>query len=317
MKGKGSVVLRLVIGCGVLVLLAAASAGWMVWRRPLTVDARISRLALKRAGLRAATVTTPSGSMSFFEGGAGPPMVLVHGAGDQAGAWARVVPQLASDYRLLIPDLPGHWRSDPRDGPIGIDQILVGLAALIHARCPRERVTLVGNSLGAWVSMLWAIEHQDRVACVVAVNGGPLVQANPKVNLFPQTREEARATMAGLTGPSSPPIPGWVLDDIVRHSNHGPAARLAATASTMAAFLLDGRLDQLEVPVELVWGEADQLMTVEYADRMLGQLPHARLHLVAGCGHVPQRECPGRFVTALRSALTPPPESAAPAEVEP
>jgi pimeloyl-ACP methyl ester carboxylesterase len=81
---------------------------------------------------------------------------------------------------------------------------------------------------------------------------------------------------------------------------------LAATADGMDSYLLDGRLDQVTVPVELLWGEEDGLMTVAYARRLLDGLPAARLHLVAGCGHIPQRECPDRVVRVLIDALEQP-----------
>jgi 3-oxoadipate enol-lactonase len=168
-------------------------------------------------------------------------------------------------------------------------------------------VIVVGNSLGAWVGMLYAREHPERVARLVAVNGGALSQLDPAVNLFPKNREEARETMAGLMGPATPPVPGFVLDDIIRHAREGPAGRLAATASEMPKYLLDGNLDAVTVPVELVWGDADALMTMDYAQRLLDGLPRARLHPVHGCGHVPHRECPGRFAETLRSALESPP----------
>ncbi|NIQ53267.1 MAG: hypothetical protein GWN85_07240, partial [Gemmatimonadetes bacterium] len=76
----------------------------------------------------------------------------------------------------------------------------------------------------------------------------------PAVNLFPRTRDEARDTMHGLMGPNSPEVPGFVLDDVVRWARVGPAARFAATAADLERWLLDGRLDEVRVPVELVWG---------------------------------------------------------------
>ena len=118
--------------------------------------------------------------------------------------------------------------------------------------------------------------------------------------------------MEGLTGPATPMPPGFVLDDVVRHAREGPLARVAATAADMFNYLIDdSALDQVQVPVELVWGDADDLMTMEYAQRLMDGLPAARLHPVHGCGHAPQRECPDRFLEALGAALAqPPPEPA-------
>ena len=303
-------VLRIVLGLGVLVLVSFVASVWMIWKRPLTVDAMFSRLALGRLGFEKTRIATPAGRMTVWEGGAGPCMVLLHGAGDQAGAWARMVPPLLATYRVIIPDLPGHRKSEPRSGPLSVGQVLAGVESLMETRCGGEQTILVGNSLGAWIAMLYAREHPDRVERVVAVNGGALRAVNPTVNLFPADREEARATMKALMGPATPPIPGFVLDDIVRHARRGPAGRLAQTADEMDAYLLDGRLHEVVVPVELVWGDADGLLTLAYAQRLLDGLPRARLHPVHGCGHVPHRECPDKVLEALTKALSlPPPEA--------
>jgi pimeloyl-ACP methyl ester carboxylesterase len=303
----GKKILRVILALLVLGAVLVIAGAWMIWKRPLTVDAFMSRQALEIRGLEVRELTTESGRMTVWEGGSGQPMVLLHGAGDQAGAWARIVGGLVDGYRVIIPDLPGHWKSDPRSGPIHMAQLLDGLDRVMEECCGAKPAVIVGNSMGAWLGFLYARENPERVDRLVAVNGGPLIEPEPKVNIFPTTRDEARETMKGLMGPASPLIPGYVLDDIVRRTANGPAARFAQTAPEMGAYLLDGKLDEVAVPVELVWGEADQLMTLDYAQRMVDGLSRARLHPVKGCGHVPQRECPDRFLDALRSAMAQPP----------
>ncbi len=303
----GKYIIKVIIAVLVLAAITVIAGAWMVWKRPLTIDAWMSRLALKINGLEKHELDTESGRMTVWEGGSGPTLVLLHGAGDQAGAWARTIGGLISDYRVVIPDLPGHGGSDPHSGPIHMEQLLDGIDRVMDAYCADEPVTIIGNSMGAWLGFLYARDNPGRVERLVAVNGGPIVELNPRVNIFPTTRDEARATMKGLMGPASPPIPGFVLDDIVRRTTNGPAARFAQTAGEMGPYLLDGRLDQVTVPVELVWGAADQLLTIDYAQRMVDGLPRARLHPINGCGHVPQRECPLRFLEVLTEALAAPP----------
>jgi pimeloyl-ACP methyl ester carboxylesterase len=163
------------------------------------------------------------------------------------------------------------------------------------------------------MAMLYAHDYPDRVARLVAVNGGAIREDNPAVNLYPATREEAGEMMKGLMGPATLPFPGFVLDDMIRWSRVGPAGRLkgrlADAGDQIDAYLLDDRLDEVVVPVELVWGDADGLFTLDYAQRLLDGLPRARLHTVHGCGHVPHRECPDKTLEAIQAALAmPPPE---------
>jgi pimeloyl-ACP methyl ester carboxylesterase len=316
----GKKFLKILLAIGVLIVIGIIASVVMVWKRPLKVDAHFSRMALRNIGFDKSSIATPEGRMTVWEAGSGPCMVLLHGAGDQAGAWARMVRPFVEDYRVVIPDLPGHWKSDPRSGPLGIDQVLAGVEAVMVSPCVDEGAILVGNSMGAWAGMLYAHKHPDRVARLVAINGGAIREDNPAVNLYPKTREEAAETMKALMGPATLPFPGFVLDDVIRWSRVGPAGRLAArlvdAGDEIDAYLLDDRLNEVVVPVELVWGDADGLFTLDYAQRLLDGLPRARLHPVHGCGHVPHRECPDKVIEVLQSALAmPPPELAIEEEI--
>jgi pimeloyl-ACP methyl ester carboxylesterase len=111
-----------------------------------------------------------------------------------------------------------------------------------------------------------------------------------------------------------------VLDDIVRNMASGPPARLAqwftSEDTDPGRWVLDGRLDVVAVPADLVWGDADEVMDMDYAERMMDGLPAARLATIKDCGHVPHRECPDRFLDVLEAALAQPPPEPAP-EPEP
>jgi len=318
MAGKPGVLLKLFIGFCVMVGVLLIIATWMFFRRPLTLDAWFSRVALSLVGFEKHGIQTARGEITYFEGGDGPTLVLLHGAGDQAGAWARIVQPLQTTHRLVIPDLAGHGDSDPAEGPLGIDVVLASAEAVLDDCCGEEPVTLVGNSMGAWVAMLYARDHPDRVSRIIALNGGAIEEKEPQVNLFPTNREEARRTMEGLMGTSAGLIPDHVLDDVVRHARTGPAARLAATAESMRPYLLDDRLHEVTTPVNLVWGDADGLLTLAYAQRLLDGLPAAQMTVLVDCGHVPHRECPNDVVETFQKILaSDPPSPVAPAEPDP
>jgi abhydrolase domain-containing protein 6 len=313
MAGKPGMLLKLFALFCIAVGIALVVATWLFFKRPLLMDAWFSRFALSAAGLEDHHVDGPTGRLTWFEGGHGDTtLVLLHGAGDQAGTWARTITPLVERYRVVVPDLAGHGKTDPKDGPIGVDQVLATASATLDQCCADQPVVLVGNSLGGWIAFLLAMERPDQVERIVAVNGGPLRHENPTVNLFPTNREEARQTMEALMGSSVDQIPGTVLDDIARYSQVGPAARLAETADAMEPFLLEGRLHEVTTPVDIIWGESDELLPLDYAQRLLDGLPAARMATIANCGHVPHRECPTLLVERLLGALNQaPPESVA------
>ena len=297
---------RVGIAAALVILLVVASALLFLWKRPLTVYALMNSRALASAGFSRSDVPCSLGPQSAWTAGSGQTLVLLHGAGDSAGTWSSVVKPLAPRYRIVIPDLAGHGRSAPRVGPISVGQVLEGLEAIMQ-QGPQDPAVIVGNSLGAWVALLYARQHPERVARLVLVNGGALAGDRPDLSLTPKTREEAAALMTQLRDARAQPIPGFVLDDVVRQAQTGPLARLAQTAGEMGQYLLDGKLGEIKAPVDLVWGESDRLFPLAYARRMMVQLPAARLTTIPGCGHVPPQECPSRFGSALSDVLTMPP----------
>jgi pimeloyl-ACP methyl ester carboxylesterase len=293
-------------------LLALVAAGglatvWLFVKRPLEMFAWFARRALRKAGLKKVVVPAPAGPQTAFVGGSGPVLVLLHGVGDNAGTWFHVARSLVARYTLVVPDLAGHGESAPAAGPIPFADLFGGLEAVVEQQAGSKRVTLVGNSLGAWIAMVFAARHPERVERVVAVNGGPLMGSGGGPSLLPRSREEARETMARLRDPGSPAIPANVLDDMVRRGPTGPIARFMGTAASMGTWLLnEDQLRALALPVRLVWGVSDQLFTLEYAKRMAALLPDVELIPVERCGHIPQQEAPVRFEAALLRALQDP-----------
>ena len=292
-----------------IVIVAAGAAiaiwvGWMFRFRPLTVFGWQTRFALRIAGLKRHTVATPVGPQVAFMGGEGPVLVLLHGAGGQAGTWFRVARELAKTHRLIVPDLAGHGGSAPASGPIEVRQVLEAAEAVTSTLASGDRVTLVGNSLGAWIAMLIAHRHPERVAMAVCVDGGAIRGPDLREYLLPRNRSEARGSLARTRDPERPPVPGFVLDDIVRQAQTGPLARFAATAATMEAYTLsETQLHEITVPVRLIWGASDRLVPIEYAQRMAKALPDATLVTLDRCGHAPPLECPDKLLAALRSAM--------------
>ena len=293
---------KITLACAVAVLAAVATAALVFYTRPLATLAWLGRRRLSAARFEKHFHASAVGPQCVFSGGGGGPVVLVHGAGDQAGGWAKVAPRVAKSFAVVAVDLAGHGESAPAEGPLSFATLLAGFDGAMK-EVPQGKVTLVGNSLGAWVATVWAKEHPERVQHLVLVNGGPLLGDRPDLTLQPKNRAEADRTLQALRDPSAPMIPDFVVDDIIRVAATGPIARLAAEPKNLSAYLLDGKLSGFDVPVDLLWGASDKLVSLDYARRLAAQLPAARLTTIDRCGHAPAVECPERFTEALLKVL--------------
>jgi pimeloyl-ACP methyl ester carboxylesterase len=283
-------------------LLGAAIA---VFRHPLAVTVWLRRRELRRSGFVKSQVPTSIGPQTVWQGGQGRGLVLLHGAGVEAGTWYKVAPALSHQYRLLMPDLAGHGESHPAAGALSLSTLVAGLEEVLDtAEWKPQEIILVGNSLGAWITLLYANKHPARVKRVVLISGGPVKKLPGDVTLTPKTREEARRAFDAVLDPSTRRPPGFVLDDVIRRSNNGPIARLnAAGEEDIAKHLLDGELSRFPCPVDLLWGESDRLVPLDYARELQHKLPGARLTVLEKCGHAPQLERPQTLLDAFTRIL--------------
>lgn len=288
------------------IALAAAAAGIAAFYfEPVGIGMALARQGLGRIGLERHTLEAPTGRLVYWIGGSGgETVVLVHGMGNQAGSWVKVAADLARRSELVIPDLPGHGDSEPTRGPLGLGQEVAGLGAVVDAVSPIEPVTLVGNSMGGWVSMLYAADHPDRVAHLVLLSSAGLEHDLGEIELVPETPEEARRLVAAMSPPGAPMPADFVLRDLVETIAEGASPRLVEGFDPV--FLVDRRAERITTPADVVWGSEDRLLPPELGRRLAALLPRARYFEIEGCGHIPQQQCPRALVELLEDLLAGP-----------
>lgn len=94
-------------------------------------------------------------STTVLEGGDGPPVVLLHGAGEFAACWLRVLPDVVQAHRVVVPDLPGHGASAVAGDPPDAERVAAWLGELIARTCPSPPA-LVGHGLGGAIAARFA-----------------------------------------------------------------------------------------------------------------------------------------------------------------
>lgn len=107
-------------------------------------------------------------ALSLLEGGAGAPVILLHGYPQNALCWARVAPALAASHRVIVPDLRGYGASDAPPDDAGHSvyskrRMAQDIVALMDA-LELEGATVIGHDRGARVAYRLALDHPGRVA---------------------------------------------------------------------------------------------------------------------------------------------------------
>ncbi len=229
----------------------------------------------------------------YWTGGTGEEtLVLLHGINDQAGTWAPVIAALAQRYRLIVPDLPGHGESEPRNGSIAISNVVVHVASILDHEDARDFI-LAGNSFGAWMAILYTLAHRDRVKRLFLESGGGL--AIPlAVPLIAQDRDTAVMILQAIYGRNYVPQ-DWAIDGLLARAADAPILRL----TELREHLVDNKLVAIDVPTTLIWGEQDGVLPLTYARTLQGKIAGAKLEIIEGAAHIPHLQQPQRFLACL------------------
>ena len=244
---------------------------------------------------RSTTVTVHGAGIALVDRDRTRPFLLLHGGGGSATmtGFADLLAE-RTHSRVLLPTHPGFGGTTRPDSLRTTRDLAAAYVALIE-ELDLSDVTVIGNSFGGWVAAEIALAHSPRVRGAVIVDGiGIEVEGHPLTSVaglapaelhklsFHDPAKAPRARAAGGTGP-------------------GPDIRaLAAYAGpTMSDPTLLGRLSDLDLPVQVIWGESDGIVDPEYGKAYAAALPRSTFTLVPRTGHLPQLETPDELLGAI------------------
>jgi pimeloyl-ACP methyl ester carboxylesterase len=246
------------------------------------------------------TVAVAGRAAGWLETGAGPPLVLLHGAGGAADLWGPQLEGLGSAARVIAPDLPGHG---PLAGPGR--QSVAAYAAWVEAFLDAlglDRIVLGGHSMGGAIAQALALGRPGRLRGLVLVGTGARLRVLARIlALLGERPPEGRSLIQGLSyAPAAPAERVAVADRVL-----GETAPLVTLGDYLACDRFDaiGRVDAIRVPTLVVAGLEDRLTPPRFARYLAGTIPGARLVEVAAAGHFPQLEAPAVVSEAIRDFL--------------
>ena len=232
-------------------------------------------------------------------------VVLVHGFGASITEWKGLIPVLTdAGYRVVAIDLKGHgWTSrPPGDYSIAAQaQLLLSLLDQLGV----GRFAIVGHSWGSAVSLHVAADVPERVSHIVLYNGmfygdqQPVIFSWSRVPVlgeivygaFYTERQDEKMSFA-FYNPDK-----FVTEDVVERLEEyldrpGTVAATLAGIRAMDFTDLEQQYRQIDKPVLVIWGEEDEVTPLEWGQRLVNELPNARMFVVPLCGHLPMIEVP-------------------------
>ena len=273
-----------------------------------------------------------------MHGGRGAPVVFVHGLGSSGYMeWRYTLEPFAANHRVLAPDLPGYGRTDKPRVRYTIGYFARFVQRYMHERGLRS-ASVIGASLGGRVALELALEEPRMVRRLVLVNtlglGRPQVRmaqmayglvtiprvgeavmgfARDALSWAPRTMiRRVAARYAGSSADLERTMDDSYLNDLREmYATEGfPNAYLSTVRSLVNPRALLGghhdvtrRLNELKIPVQLIWGADDPLFPLAHAERAHTLIERSELAVIDGAGHSPQAERPEEFNRVLHRFL--------------
>ncbi|MDX1659963.1 MAG: alpha/beta hydrolase [Nitriliruptorales bacterium] len=278
---------------------------------------RLCARLLAAAPLAERTEVLSGVTTAIYEGGEGPPMVLLHGQGEIWAVWMPVLDDLVRTHRLIVVDLPGHGASLDVDGKLDGDRLMRWVDELIDATCDAPPV-LAGHLLGGAIAARYAVDHSERLSHLVLVDSMGLNWFRPSPRFaIPMVRFMANPTAESRdrlfdqcfvdfdqTGDNFGELWGDLRDYALAVAK--TPANDAALKSMMPRLgipaISSKDRDRITAPTTLIHGRHDLQVPLKAA-RKASERHGWPLHVIDGAADDPAAEQPEAFVAALRSAL--------------
>jgi pimeloyl-ACP methyl ester carboxylesterase len=276
-------------------------------------------------------IAEPSLRVQVLEGGQGEPVLLLHGGDGVAAQWEPLLSRLSSGFHIYAPDRPGCGLTDMfnyRDVPLlehAVNFVRTTMDAL-----GLKTANLVGNSMGGYFALVFALAYPERVKRLVTVGepagssatiptGNRLLAMRGLNGLMYATvmRPGVSATYEGfkriLVAHPDRLSPAYL--DCCTAASEIPGATeswltlledcsITSGRSTLT-YSLRPELPKLSMPTLLIWGDKDSFGPPSLAKEMAQSIPHGRAEVVPDAGHLAWLDQPetvaGLIANFLRS----------------
>jgi len=236
----------------------------------------------------------------YIEEGSGEVLLLFHGLFGALSNWEHVLERFSKQYRVIIPMLPIY--------EIPIKQAnLEGLLAFVTSFIRQkklDRFTLIGNSLGGHVALMYTLQNPDQVQKLVLTASSGLYE-NTLGGSFPKRGNyEYIADRVAYTFFDPQTVTKEYVDEVFSVTkNITKALRVVSIAKSAQRNNLMHELPQIQKNTLLIWGLNDTITPPLVAHEFHFLLPNATLRFIDRCCHAPMMEQPERFNDLLEEFL--------------
>jgi pimeloyl-ACP methyl ester carboxylesterase len=237
-----------------------------------------------------------------------PAVVLIHGAGFDHSAWALHSRWFAHHgFAVLVPDLPGHGRSQ---GPAlkSIAEMADWIVALLEA-ADASKAHLIGHSMGSLIALETAARHPANVSALGLIGTAAIMTVGPDLLKAAEANDHEAIDMVSIWGLGFDAeiggslAPGmWMHGGAQRVLQHCAPGVLYSDLSACNSYQdALAAAAKVTVPTTLILGEKDMMTPAKAGRALAAAIPHARAVVLKGAGHMMMSERPDELLAALKA----------------
>ena len=227
----------------------------------------------------------------YREFGSGPPLIFLHGGwGYEVYPFDRQIEELASDFRIIIPDRSGYGRSGRRDDlPVDFHWRAADETLALIKKLQLEKPVLWGHSDGAVISCIigFTAPHIPRALMLEALH---FYRDKPGSHDFFNTMMRAPAELGERIVNTLSRDHGEDYWERLIRMNGIAWLRIAEQSPDKLADLYRGRLPEIETPVLLIHGSKDPRTEPGEVEAAISRIKRVKLEMIADAGHSPHSE---------------------------
>jgi pimeloyl-ACP methyl ester carboxylesterase len=240
----------------------------------------------------------------IFEAGspAAAPVLYLHGT-FLGNLWLEYHSILAQNFHVFAPDIPGFGLSERPGWMRDMSDYILYLRDLLDM-LGLQKTIVIGHSLGGWLATELAVWYPERVEKLVLSNAaGIRVKGSPIADLFAMNPQELVMACFDNLAAAAPLMPAEFNTDYLL-SQYRQLTTLATLAWNPSYDpTLERRLERINCPTLVVWGQTDRLIPQVYGDTLQRLIAHSELMKLEGTGHMPMFEKPAEWCDVIRDFL--------------
>lgn len=236
----------------------------------------------------------------YIDEGEGDILLLLHGLFGALSNWEHVVGEFSKDFRVIIPLMPIYSMPRRSASVEGLAEFIEEFVELMELK----NLTLLGNSLGGHVALVYTLKFQENVKGLVLTGSSGLFE-NSMGGSFPKRgnkkyiKERVEYTFYD---------PKTASDDLISEvfeitSSIPKCLNIVAIAKAAQRHNLANELHKIKVPTLLIWGLNDTITPPMVAHEFHRLIPNSELAFIDKCCHAPMMERPERFMKILSKFL--------------